>query len=228
MGYSVVLPVLRHYGVNRLDLVVLSHPHDDHVQGLIPVLKTIPVRMVLDPMIGCDSEAYGRFLTVIASRGIERRRAVRGQAIDFGDGVRAQVLNPPEEHLTGTTDDTNNNSVVLRVSYGGSSLMLTGDAGVEAEASVLASGLELHSTVLKVGHHGSSSATSEEWLNAVSPRIALISVGRNNTFGHPSPTVLSRLSAHSIRALRTDQDGAIAVEFAKDAQPQASSVHSRD
>lgn len=212
IGPRVVEPFLRREGVNKIDLVVLTHPHEDHVQGLVSVVRDFRVGMVLDPGIPQGSKAYQEFLKTVQRRRVLYRRATRGQEIDFGDGVRARVLNPPPNHLVGTEDDTNNNSIVLRITYGKSAILLTGDAGADAETDIMASGANLASDVLKVCHHGSLTGTSEEWLDAVRPKIAVISVGKNS-FGHPSKAVVERLAGRGIKVYRTDRDGAITVSF---------------
>ena len=213
IGMRVVEPFLRREAVNRIDVVVLTHPHDDHLQGLLSVVRDFRVGMVLDSGIPHGSETYQRLLSLVKAKGIPYRRAVRGQVIDFGDGVRAEVLHPPSVRLAGTGDNANNNSIVLRFTCQGSALLLTGDAGMEAESDILASGVQLRSDVLKVAHHGSRGATSDRWLDAVQPRLAAISVGKSNPFGHPSREVLDRLSAHGTEVYRTDRDGAVILEI---------------
>lgn len=208
IGPRVVEPFLRREGVNKLDLVVLTHPHEDHVQGLISVVRDFRVGMVLDSGILHGSQAYQDLLRTIQKRRIPYHRAMRGQVIDFGDGVRAQVLNPGQTRLVGTEDDTNNNSIVLRITYGKYAILLTGDIGKEAETDILVSGAIITSDVLKVCHHGSLTGTTDQWLDAAKPKTAVISVGRNS-FGHPSEEVEKRLSARGIKVYRTDRDGAI-------------------
>ena len=213
MGMSVVEPVLRRRGINRIDVVVLTHPHDDHVQGLVPVVRDFRIGMVLDTGIVHGSQAYEKFLTTIHDRQIEYRKAVRGMIVDFGDGVKAQVLNPPSEESDTPLDEANDTSIVMRVSYEGRAIMLTGDAGTDTEADIIASGSDLRSDVLKVGHHGSAYSTGDLWLQAVRPRYAVISVGRNNSFGHPSPPTLSRLRSAGAKIYRTDKNGQVTVEI---------------
>lgn len=209
VGTRIVEPFLRSRGVNRIDLLVLTHPHDDHAQGLISVARDFKVEMVLDSAQSHTSLCYRRFLEIVARRHIPYKRAVRGQVFDFGDGVRALVLNPPDPRIENSPDTANDNSIVLRFTYGSSALVMTGDASRAAEQAMIESGLPLRADVLKVGHHGSPSATGEDWLDAVRPRIAVISVGANNSFGHPSLEILSRLTARGITIYRTDRDGAV-------------------
>jgi len=215
VGMRTVEPFLRSQGVNRLDLVVLSHPHNDHLQGLVCVVRDWPVNMVLEPGIPYPSLAYSQFLREIRANHIQYRQSVRGEVLDFGDGVRAQVLNPPPMKLANTGDDTNNNAIVLRFTYGKEALLLMGDAGDAAEAEILNTGAMVRSDVLKVGHHGSSTASGDAWLDAVSPSVGMISVGKNNIFGHPSPKTLQRLLEHDVRVYRTDLGGAIFVDIGK-------------
>ena len=208
-GTRIVEPFLRRRVVNRIDVVVLTHPHDDHIRGLVPILRDFRVGAVLDPQIPHPSESYKRFLALITARRIPYHRAMRGQVIDFGDGVRAEVLHPPAGLLE--TDEENDDSVVLRITCGSESLLMTGDAGTAAEESMLESGLLVRSDVLKVAHHGSGYASGDRWLDAVHPKIAVISVGAGNQFGHPSRETLERLAKRGVRVLRTDEDGAVTV-----------------
>lgn len=205
-----VEPFLRREAVNKIDLLVLTHPHEDHVQGLVSVVRDFRVGMVLDPGIPHGSQAYEDFHRVIKKRHISYKQASRGQGIDFGDGVRVHVLNPAPTHLVGTEDDTNNNSVVLRITYGKCAILLTGDIGEEAENDLLVSGADLTSDILKVCHHGSLTGSTDEWLDAVKPTTAIISVGKNS-FGQPSEEVEERLAGKGIKVYRTDHDGAVTV-----------------
>jgi competence protein ComEC len=136
--------------------------------------------------------------------------AVAGEWLDLGSGVRLEVLGPPEEPLHGTVDDLNNNSVVLRLAYGDVSFLLTGDLAEEGEAALLRGGANLRSTVLKVGHHGSDGSTTPVFLSAVQPSYAAISVGSENTYGHPSPTTQLRLQ--DVPVARTDVNGRVHFE----------------
>lgn len=190
----------------HLDLVVLTHPDGDHITGLIPLLERYRVAQVLDTPLSEDATLAVSWLESLKRAGIERIYAQRGMVLRVG-AVQLTVLNPRAVPMTGTASDDNNNAIVLRLDYGRSSVLLTGDAEQEAEADMIAAGLPLPADVLKVGHHGSNGSSSAAFLAAVAPQIAVIQVGAQNTFGHPHPAVLARLSAAQV--LRTDQHGRI-------------------
>lgn len=214
VGHRVVLPYLHYRGINTIDLMVLTHPHGDHVGGLPAVLNDERVGAVLDgTVLPYPSRAYRAFRELVAAKHIPYRHAARGMHIDFGDSVTADVLNPPAHGTPyGVTDDNstvNNYSVVLRLNYGSTHMLLDGDAEKEAEASMIASGADLSGDFLKCGHHGAGNATSDAWLDAVHPNYAAISCGLHNIFGHPHPDTLARLAAHNVAIYRTDHNGAI-------------------
>ena len=191
-----------------LDLVVLTHPDGDHITGLIPLLDHYRVGQVLDVRQSESVPEAAPWLEVLAALGVSRTLAQRGMRLPVGD-LSVTVLHPGSTQLTGTASDDNNNAVVLRLDYGQTSLILTGDAESEAEADMIAAGLPLHADVLKVGHHGSNGASSPAFIAAVAPRLVVIPVGADNKFGHPHPAVLERLKG--VEVLRTDQNGRIEV-----------------
>jgi len=191
-----------------LDLVALTHPDGDHITGLIPLLDRYRVAQVLDtPLSDAAAEAVS-WLAGLAQNGVPRTYAQRGMRLPVGD-LTITVLHPGPTPLTGTASDDNNNCIVLRLDYGATCLLLTGDAEQAAEADMLAVGLPLRCDVLKVGHHGSNGATSAQFVAAVAPTVAVIQVGADNTFGHPHPGVLERLAG--VEVLRTDLNGRIEV-----------------
>jgi competence protein ComEC len=184
-----------------LDLVVMTHPDADHAAGLIPLFDRYTVGAVLDAL--ADGDPAGA-AWVEATADTPRQTASRGAQIR-ADRALLTVLNPASKPLAAET--SNGDSVILRLDYGTTSLLLTGDAGAETEREMLAMGLALRSDVLKVGHHGSNAGTTPEFLAAVQPQLAVISVGAENGFGHPAPELLTRLAG--ILILRTDQHGRI-------------------
>jgi competence protein ComEC len=201
-----------------IELVILTHPHSDHLTGLVEVLERYQVEQVLYPDLDCELPLYQEWLELIEEKDIDCTLAQAGQQIDLGDGVIIKVLNPQESLLTGTGSDINNNSVVLRLNSGQVSFLLTADIEWEAEFRLIALSDDLTSTVLKVGHSGSSTSTTAEFLGAVSPRVAVISVGKGNPYGHPSNEVLARLEAELglSNIYRTDEEGTI--EFITDGE----------
>jgi competence protein ComEC len=191
----------------RLDLVVLTHPEEDHLNGLVTVLERYDVRRVLASPVESESGAYDAWRQAVQREGAPYHQAAPGEWFDLGEGARLEVLAPPVDRIEGTEADLNNNSVVLRLRWGGVSFLLPGDLETAGEAALLRQGGDLRSTVLKVAHHGAADATGERFLTAVRPAVAVISVGEDNFFGHPSPEVLERLAGTLV--LRTDQHGRV-------------------
>ena len=195
-----------------IDLVVLTHPHADHLTGLMEVVQRYRVRQVLLPAGEWESPPYDEWLRRLAEQGIEVTTAVSGQRIDGGAGVVIEVMVPGLADA-GTEDDR---ATVLRVSAGEVGFLLTSDISSQAERWLLLARAPLQSTVLKVGHHGSATSSATFFLAVVQPRAAVISVGADNPFGHPDEDVLARLEAAVGREhlFRTDRHGT--VEFTTD------------
>ncbi len=200
------------------NLVVLTHPHSDHLTGLAEILQRYRVEQVLYTGLAFESDIYQEWLRLIEEKDIKYTIARAGQQIDLGDGVVINVLNPPISHQTDTQSDIDNNGVVLRLSMGKINFLLTGDIMREAELELVAGRADLHSTVLKVAHHGSDTSTTPRFLAVVSPQVAVISVGEDNKFGHPSDEVMDRLEEKlgSGNIYRTDEYGTI--EFITDGE----------
>lgn len=211
VGERVIVPGMLLRGVTRLDGIVVTHGDDDHVNGLDTVVNEVPVGMILDPLLPHSAAPYERLRALVQEHGIPVVRARVGQRFDFGRGIGAAVLHPGLVPVCGTAADLNNNSVVLRLVYGGVSVLFAGDLETEGERQLLARHLPVRSTVLKVPHHGGASEATPEFVRAVRPELAVISVGRDNPFGHPNPAVLERLRAVGARVLRTDIAGAVTV-----------------
>jgi len=201
-----------------IDLVILTHPSADHVTGLVEVLQRYQVKQVLYPDLDFESDIYGEWLRVIEEKDIERTLAQAGQQIDLGEGVVIKVLNPPIPPLTGTESDIDNNGMVLNISLGEVSFLLTADIMEEAEWELIAQRVDLRSIVLKVAHHGSDTSTSPEFLAVVDPQLAVISVGEDNPYGHPTDEVIERLEEKlgAENIYRTDEQGTI--EFITDGE----------
>ncbi|MBU2608305.1 MAG: MBL fold metallo-hydrolase, partial [Chloroflexi bacterium] len=201
-----------------IDLVVLSHPQADHTAGLLEVLQRYRVEQVLYPAVGEESLLSDRWLGLIGGKGIRSTIARAGQRMVLSGGVIIEVLNPPASLSSDAESDPNNEAVVLRVSFGKVSFLLTGDIMRAAELELIMRRADLASTVLKVAHHGSDTSTTPEFLAVVAPHLAVISAGKDNRFGHPGTAVLDRLVEEVGRGnvFRTDEDGN--VEFITDGE----------
>jgi beta-lactamase superfamily II metal-dependent hydrolase len=206
---SIVTDYLESLDVVRIDFVVATHPHADHIGGLITVLtdyNAAQTPVVVVSGLEATSATYSDYVTAVGERTIQI--AVRGDIISLGNGVEVTILNPssPRE-----SEESNDNSVVLWLQVYDVTFLLTGDSEAPAEASILAAGYGVGSTVLKVGHHGSRTSTSAEYLDAVDPEIAVMSVGEGNRYDHPHQETLDKLALESVAVYRTDLHGTVRV-----------------
>jgi len=201
-----------------IDLIVCTQPQADHVTGLVEVLQRYEVKQAIYSEIPYDSSIYWEWLRLIEDKGIKHEIARAGQGIDLGNGIKMEVLNPPGGLFEGTSHDVDNNGVVLRLIWGKVSFLFTADIRKEAEFELIRQRANLRSTVLKVAHHGSKTSTSPQFLAAVNPEVVVVSVGADNTFGHPSPEVVERLIDRlgDDNVYRTDEDGTM--EFITDGE----------
>jgi len=197
--------------VDRLDVLAITHEHADHTGGLERLARRVRVGTVLLPRHIRADGLLRRVLASLKSRGARLRRVQAGYRVGFEDGLRLDVLHPGREPVEETQSRANDNSLVLRATFGSFSLLLTGDVEVEAERRLLKRPRALDVDLLKVPHHGSSRGLGARLLRAASPSLAVISVGEGNHFGHPAPSTLRRLRRFRIRVLRTDRQGTIDV-----------------
>ncbi|MGN0967677.1 MAG: MBL fold metallo-hydrolase [Oscillospiraceae bacterium] len=200
---SLVVSYLRNQGVEYLDYVVCTHAHEDHVGGLSGPLNTCTVGQVFAPVTQYDSKVFSNFVKYTDQQGLEITIPQADSAFDLGQ-AQVTVLGPRKEY-----EDTNNTSIVLRVDYGETSFLFTGDMESAAEQDLLNVGCDLGATVLKVGHHGSSTSSSYVFLREVMPEYAVISVGKDNSYGHPHEEVMSRLYDAQATVYRTDEQGTV-------------------
>jgi len=208
-----LLQYLGDLGVHRIDLAVNSHGHADHIGGLAMIIDEMPVSRVLDSGFVHSSPVYEALIKAYEDNKIPVSIARRGQTITLEEGVTLKVLEPEEPLITGSRSDVNSNSVVLRLDYGKISFLFTGDAEQDTEDRLLEDdagpGGSIDVTVLKVAHHGSRYASSDTFLRAVTPKIAVVSYGARNNYGHPAPETVSRLQALGAHLLKTAVNGNI-------------------
>jgi competence protein ComEC len=205
----------------HIDMVVLTHPHDDHMLGLVEAGERYGISLAVQTAFTSTLRegARAEWLALLERKGVPVYHPRRGDRIRISGepDVSFLVLSPgsPEARFEWQGGDLNNTSVVLRLDYGSHRFLLTGDAQAEAEASMAAAlPSELASSVLKVGHHGSDTSSTSRFLSLVRPRVAVISSGRDNRYGHPSPQTLDALATMGAQVYRTDQHGT--VEFIAD------------
>ena len=192
--------------LRHIDYIVSTHPHVDHVAGLATVLNVAQVDLILTPVLEWDSKAFSNMLKYAAKQGTLIVVPNEGDTLQLG-GATVTILHCwPEAIEQGRANDS---SIVLRIDYGNTSFLFTGDAEDWSEYMMIDAGVNLKADVLKIAHHGSAFSSTMEFLNNVQPKFAVISVGKNNTYGHPTEEVLKRLRDIGALVLRTDELGTI-------------------
>lgn len=200
---NLVYSVLQRETEGHLDYVVGTHAHEDHIGGLSGAFEADTADVTFCPVTEYDSKAFRNFKTRADERGGGITIPAVGDTFTLGEASVTVVA------VNSVPEDTNNTSIVIRIVYGDTSFLFTGDAEQETEEKILESGQDIESTVLKVGHHGSSTSTSQAFLDAVSPTYAVISCGKDNSYGHPHSETLAKLSSAGVEVLRTDELGDI-------------------
>jgi competence protein ComEC len=210
MDGPLVVSCIKNAGVKKLDLVIGTHPHEDHIGGLSDVLKSVKASVITLPNKRSGTAAWRNLLSAIKSAGVKRVTAKAGDEYDIGD-MHIVLVAPVKTYKGDSSEDLNNMSVICKVMYGDTSFLFTGDAEREAESDVLASGADISCDVLKVPHHGSGSSSSYVFLREANPKIAVISCGKDNDYGHPHEEVLSRYNDLGAEVIRTDRLGTAVV-----------------
>lgn len=204
-----VMPFYDH----SIDVLLLTHPHADHLRGLMEVIKRYDIGMVIESGVVYDTADYKEWNDVLEKHSIPIVYAVHGKDIRVDTDVTLSLLAPLENHKSVSVKNIHDSMVVSRLVFGGSSMLLTGDMEDDLERKLLFVGVPLLADILKVGHHGSKTSSSEVLLDAVHPKVAVISSGKRNKYGHPYTEVLSRMVDHAVQIFRTDELGTIALPF---------------
>jgi competence protein ComEC len=207
-----ILSLLTEYKIEKIDSVIATHPHSDHIGGLLGIIQNVPIGKIYDSGQEHNTQTFENYLDLIESKRIPFNLARENNEInDLDSKVDIKILNPSEPLFAGTGNDINDNSIVLKLTYGNFSILLTGDIG-EIPEEKLANNKNIKDIdILKVAHHGSKYSSTKEFLQSVNPEIAVILVGENNRYGHPHLETLERLNnQESIQHIfRTDIDGTI-------------------
>jgi len=198
---------LKKQGVTKINVMVATHPHEDHIGGLIDVINNFTVDNIIDSGNSHTTVTFKDYLNAIKTKNINFVVPDLGQEFDIGQSIKMQVLGP-----ISVSDDLNNSSIVIKMTYGSASFLFAGDAQSQEENQILSKGYNLSSQVLKVGHHGSASSSSINFLKAVSSTIGVISCGINNSYGHPDVQTLKNLTSIKAVIYRTDLTGSIIIE----------------
>jgi competence protein ComEC len=201
-----VVNALMKLGVDDLEIMIATHPDADHIGGLDTVLNSFKVEAVYAPKVSHTTDSFRDFLLAVKSQGLSIKVAQAGISLPLA-GVTAKFVGPVQAY----DDDLNEWSAVLHLTYGSNTFLFTGDAEKKSEADMIDAGVTLKADVLKIGHHGSVSSTSEVFLETVAPQTVVISVGKNN-YGHPATTILNRLISAKKTIYRTDLNGTITAE----------------
>lgn len=204
----------------HIEIVMATHPDQDHIDGLVGVFKNYEIGQVIDSSVESDSGVYKNYREIIEQKNISRLAGEKGMKIKLA-GAEIEILYPTES-LEKNLKDTNAGSLVFKLTFGQNSFLFTGDFPIEKENILLTSGADLSADILKVAHHGSKYGTGDEFLAAVKPQTAIISVGKNNRYGHPALELLDRLKNGKINILRTDELGDIEYICAKEKTCQVS------
>jgi competence protein ComEC len=202
---SLVSAYLTAQGVRRLQVIVGTHPHEDHIGGMAAIVKQFASGRLYLPKAAANTQTFIDLLTAIKSKGLKVTTAKAGTAVKWRTKVKAQFLAPNSDKY----EDLNNYSAVVKLTYGKRAFLLTGDAEALSEKEMLQRGYDLKADLLKVGHHGSASSTSRAFLAAVAPQYAVISVGKGNVYKHPARRTLDRLRKMKVQVYRTDLAGTI-------------------
>ncbi|PWX50873.1 MBL fold metallo-hydrolase [Clostridium perfringens] len=206
-GANDLVKDLKNRGIKTIDIAIATHPHEDHIGGMDEVLENFDVKSFYAPKVAHTTKTYENMLKAVKNEGLKIKQIKEGTKIDLGKDTEVQVYSPVKSQY----EELNNYSPVMKISYGQNSFMFTGDAESLVEKEILNENKDLKADVLKLGHHGSHSSTSEEFLKAVDPSIAIVSCAKDNKYGHPHKETMSNLKKAGITVYETFRDGDITI-----------------
>ncbi len=207
IGDTLIIPFLLDYGVTKIDLVVATHGHEDHIQGLIPVIRDLNVKNIILPSV-LDKSEFNPVIELAGKKKINLTFCKKNDKISLDKNTYFDIIHPTED-FDNEEYNTNNGSLTMRLIYKNTGILFTGDIEKEAEEMILNEGIDVSADVIKIAHHGSDTSSTMEFLKSVNPSSSIISVGENNNFGHPSKVTLENLEKLGIKIFRTDENGAI-------------------
>lgn len=198
---------LKNRGIKTIDIAIATHPHEDHIGGMDEVLENFDVKSFYAPKVAHTTKTYENMLKAVKNEGLKIKQIKEGTDIDLGKNTKVEVYSPIKTNY----EELNDYSPIMKISYGNNSFMFTGDAETPVEQEVLNEHKNLKADVLKLGHHGSHSSTSEPFLKAVDPSIAIVSCGKDNKYGHPHKETMSNLKKAGVTVYETFRDGDITI-----------------
>lgn len=206
-GANDLIKDLKNRGIKTIDIAIATHPHEDHIGGMDEVLENFDVKSFYAPKVSHTTKTYENMLKAVKNEGLKIKQIKEGTKIDLGKDTEVQVYSPVKSQY----EELNNYSPVMKISYGQNSFMFTGDAESLVEKEILSENKDLKADVLKLGHHGSHSSTSKEFLKAIDPSIAIVSCAKDNKYGHPHKETMSNLKKAGITVYETFRDGDITI-----------------
>ncbi len=196
---------LKAQNIKKIDVLVATHPHEDHIGGMDDIVKSFDIGNVYMPRAQTNTYTFENLLRAIKNKNLKVNTAKAGVQLNIDPLVKIKMLAPNSAKY----EDLNNYSAVIKLQYNKTSFLFQGDAGTLSEKEMLRAGCDLRADVLKVGHHGSNYSTSVKFLKAVLPKFAAISVGKNNRYRHPAKTTISKLQKQGVKTYRTDTYGTV-------------------